>query len=126
MVPMRYFPAMRNTGDQHRVVALVTAPQASFELGCAATVFREDPYRFTVCTEIPGAVRTLEGFDMMISSGLRTLPGAHDRGARLVSICSGAYALAATGLLDGRRAATHWRYADELQRRFPAVQVDPD
>jgi AraC family transcriptional activator FtrA len=34
--------------------------------------------------------------------------------------------LAATGLLDGRRVATHWRYADQLQRRFPAVQVDPD
>ncbi|WP_410789809.1 helix-turn-helix domain-containing protein [Kribbella sp. C-35] len=136
----------------HRVVALVTAPQASFELGCAAAVFRDPPYRFGVCTEHPGNLRTTEGFDMVVRSGMRALdradtivvPGwlpinrepseqvlraltrAHRRGARLVSICSGAYLLAATGVLDGRRVATHWRYADELQRRFPAVQVDPD
>ncbi|MFI5696235.1 helix-turn-helix domain-containing protein [Kribbella sp. NPDC051586] len=136
----------------HRVVAMVSAPQASFELGCAAAVFREAPYRFSVCTEQPGPIRTTEGFDMVVTSGLRALdradtivvPGwlpinreptdqvlralgrAHRRGARLVSICSGAYVLAAAGLLDGRRAATHWRYAEELQRRFPAVQVDPD
>lgn len=49
---------------------------------------------------------------------------AHRRGARVVSICSGAFALAAAGLLDGRRAATHWRYADLLRRRYPAVEVD--
>ncbi|WP_112238435.1 helix-turn-helix domain-containing protein [Kribbella monticola] len=136
----------------HRVVALVTAPQSSFELGCVAAVFRDERYSFSVCTEQPGAVATLEGFDMVVPTGLRRLeradtivvPGwlpldrepspavlralrrAHRRGARLVSICSGAAALAATGLLDGRRITTHWRYADELQRRFPAVQVDPD
>lgn len=50
---------------------------------------------------------------------------AHRRSARLVSICSGAFALAATGLLDGRRATTHWRYADQLRRRFPAVDPAP-
>ena len=145
---MRYFLAM----DRHRVVALVNPPQASFELGCAAAVFRNEPYRFSVCTERPGAIRTTEGFDMVVTSGLRALeragtivvPGwlpvgsepsaavlkslrqAHRRGTRLVSICSGAAVLAATGLLDGRRITTHWRYADELQRRYPAVHVDPD
>jgi AraC family transcriptional activator FtrA len=51
---------------------------------------------------------------------------AHERGARIVSVCSGAFALAAAGLLDGRRAATHWTYADLLQQRFPQVRVDPD
>ena len=56
---------------------------------------------------------------------LDSLRAASRRGARLVSICSGAFLLAATGLLDGRRVATHWRYADELQRRHPRVRVDP-
>jgi AraC family transcriptional regulator, transcriptional activator FtrA len=49
---------------------------------------------------------------------------AHKRGARIVSICSGAFALAAAGLLDGRRASTHWGYADLLAQRYPAVTVD--
>lgn len=51
---------------------------------------------------------------------------AHARGARLLSICSGAFVLAATGLLDGRRATTHWRYAAALQQRHPAIRIDPD
>src|SRR5215831_18850344 len=50
---------------------------------------------------------------------LRILRNAHRRGARLVSICSGAFVLAATGLLDGRRATTHWRYAAELAQMYP-------
>ena len=49
---------------------------------------------------------------------------AWQRGARLASICSGAFVLAATGLLDGRRAATHWRYAQALRERHPAIEVD--
>ncbi|MDX1891744.1 helix-turn-helix domain-containing protein [Mycolicibacterium sp. 050158] len=50
---------------------------------------------------------------------------AHQRGARLVSICSGAFALAAAGVLDGRSATTHWLYVEVLRERFPAVRVDP-
>lgn len=52
------------------------------------------------------------------------LRAAHERGARLVSICSGAFVLAATGLLDGKPVTTHWRYADALQQRFPRIAVD--
>jgi transcriptional regulator GlxA family with amidase domain len=48
------------------------------------------------------------------------------RGARLVSICSGAFALAAAGLLDGRPATTHWQVADELRRRYPKIDVRPN
>lgn len=50
---------------------------------------------------------------------------AHAAGARIVGICSGAFVLAAAGVLDGRRAATHWMHADELARRYPQVRVDP-
>ena len=57
---------------------------------------------------------------------LRAIRRAADRGARVASICSGAFVLAATGLLDGRRATTHWRSAAELARRHPAITVDPD
>jgi AraC family transcriptional regulator, transcriptional activator FtrA len=51
---------------------------------------------------------------------------AHGRGARLVSICSGAFLLAACGLLGGRRATTHWLYADRLRALHPEVEIDPD
>ena len=54
-----------------------------------------------------------------------SLRSAAEGGARLVSICSGAFALAAAGVLDGRRATTHWVYADLLGDRYPAVEVDP-
>ncbi|SDL55607.1 AraC family transcriptional regulator, transcriptional activator FtrA [Nonomuraea jiangxiensis] len=50
---------------------------------------------------------------------------AYRRGIRILSICSGAFVLAAAGVLDGRRATTHWLHAEELARRYPAVRVDP-
>jgi AraC family transcriptional activator FtrA len=107
-------------------------------------------YEVAVFGERPGRVGAVGGFGVDVPHGLEALedaqtvvligtpdvhadpPGdllealrdAHARGARLVSICSGAFVLAATGLLDGRRAATHWRYADLLARRFPEVDVD--
>ncbi|MFD6277147.1 GlxA family transcriptional regulator [Streptomyces sp. NPDC060209] len=108
-------------------------------------------YAFEVCTEHPGPVRTQAGYDLLVTTGLEALeradtvlvPGwqqpvgtevpstvvaavrrAHRRGARIVGLCSGAFVLAAAGLLDGRRAATHWARATELATRFPQVQVD--
>jgi AraC family transcriptional activator FtrA len=109
-------------------------------------------YEFSVCAERPGVLPAVGGFGLAVESDLgelsradtiivpgspdvhgnpserlvRALLAAHERGARLVSICSGAFVLAATGLLDGRRAATHWRYAPLLARRYPRVRVAPD
>jgi transcriptional regulator GlxA family with amidase domain len=57
---------------------------------------------------------------------VRAVRAAAARGARVASICSGAFVLAATGLLDGKRATTHWLAAAELARRYPAVTVDPN
>ena len=55
---------------------------------------------------------------------LDALRRAHRRGARVASICAGAFILAAAGLLDGRRATTHWAHTETLSRRYPRVQVD--
>ena len=54
------------------------------------------------------------------------LRAAHRRGARILSVCSGAFVLAAAGLLDDRRATTHWMHAEELAARYPRIDVDPD
>jgi AraC family transcriptional activator FtrA len=51
---------------------------------------------------------------------------AHARGARIASICSGVVVLARAGLLDGRRATTHWRYIADLQREFPNIELCAD
>jgi transcriptional regulator GlxA family with amidase domain len=57
---------------------------------------------------------------------LEALRRAVDRGAKVLSVCSGAFILGEAGLLDGRRCTTHWRHAAELARRYPAAKVDPD
>jgi AraC family transcriptional activator FtrA len=57
---------------------------------------------------------------------VNAVQAAHEAGARVASICTGAFVLAAAGLLDGRRVATHWMHADRLARRYPAVTVEPD
>jgi AraC family transcriptional activator FtrA len=68
-----------------------------------------------------------QGIDVPVPHAiLDALREAHRRGARLLSICSGSFVIAATGLLDGKRATTHWRYAQALQRAYPRIQVDPD
>jgi AraC family transcriptional regulator, transcriptional activator FtrA len=71
---------------------------------------------------IPSVRDVMEPTSAALIDAIRT---AHERKARLVSICSGAFALAAAGLLDGRTATTHWIYVDLLQQRHPDIEVDP-
>jgi len=109
-------------------------------------------YDFAVCSLDSGPLRATGALQVRGSQGLRALatadtiivPGwrdpsetpprrlldalrrAHRRGARVVSICSGVFVLAAAGLLDGKRATTHWRYTDALRARYPSIRVEPD
>lgn len=108
------------------------------------------PYRLRVCAIDPSPVRTGGGFSIVTEHGLehlrradtiivpgwkdfdrpvppaflRALHRAHERGARLLSFCSGAFVLAASGLLDGRRAASHWMHVGALAKRFPRIEWD--
>ncbi|HEX4061279.1 MAG TPA: helix-turn-helix domain-containing protein [Streptosporangiaceae bacterium] len=139
----------------HAVVVLALPAVEAFDLAIPAQVFA-DPglprrYEFTVCAPVAGLVRSTAGFSVQAEQGLEALaaadtvvvpgylplddPGvqvcsalrqAAARGARMVSVCTGAFALAAAGLLDQRRATTHWQYADLLAARYPAVKVDAD
>jgi transcriptional regulator GlxA family with amidase domain len=142
--------------SRQRVVALIVRDVVAFDLAIPAQIFGREPelYEWTVCTPDPGPVPTEAGlgFDVLVPHGLEALatadtiivPGIGDdgwppapdalealraaarRGTRVASICTGAFVLAAAGLLDGRRATTHWREAALLAREFPAVEVDPD
>jgi AraC family transcriptional activator FtrA len=109
-------------------------------------------YDFKVCGLERGPLRATggltvtprEGIDTLDRAGTIVIPGwrdpgemppprlidalwrAHRRGARLVSICSGVFVIAATGLLNGKRATTHWLYTEALARRYPEIQIQPD
>jgi transcriptional regulator GlxA family with amidase domain len=69
----------------------------------------------------PGLCRALESGEIAA-----LIKAARRRGARIVSVCTGTFFLAAAGLLDGRRAATHWRFVERLRRFRPQVDVDPE
>ncbi|MGD9601937.1 MAG: GlxA family transcriptional regulator [Gammaproteobacteria bacterium] len=111
-----------------------------------------NPFDVVVCAGEPGCIRTSTGFglsglapleaarraDAIIVPGwrdaldpappalLRTLRAAHARGTQIVGLCLGTHVLAEAGLLDGRRATTHWEYAAAIGARFPTVEIDPN
>jgi transcriptional regulator GlxA family with amidase domain len=107
-------------------------------------------FDFAVCSLKPGAIRTNAGFEIRTKHGIdrlatadliaipawrdinerppdaliQALNDAVQRGSRVMSVCSGAFVLAAAGLLDGRPATTHWMYADALAMRYPSIKVN--
>jgi len=109
-------------------------------------------YRFDVCSLEKGELRATGGIRVRTDKGLglidhadtvvipgwrdadevpprallRKIANAYARGARICSICSGVFVLAEAGILDGKRATTHWKYVDKLASRFPSVTVEPD
>lgn len=109
-------------------------------------------FDFRVCAIEDGPIRTDAGLTISVPHGLSALDdadivivpswkdlgssppaalidallGAHERGALIVGLCLGTFAVAATGLLSGRRAATHWAYADQLQELYPDILVEPE
>ncbi|MTV39089.1 transcriptional regulator FtrA [Duganella radicis] len=111
-----------------------------------------DWYDFAVCAVEQGPIRAAGGItvqapytpELLALADTIVIPGwrdadelpppqllewiraAHARGARLCSICSGVFVLAAAGVLDGQRATTHWRYAGRLAQRYPRIDVQPD
>ncbi|WP_369265037.1 GlxA family transcriptional regulator [Streptomyces sp. R35] len=138
----------------HRVAVLALDGMAPLDVAIPLQIFgprAETPYQVSVCGPA-SPVSSTSGFALTVTSGLDVLraadtlivpgfgPGfgplppavldalatARDRGRRVVSICTGAFALAAAGLLDGLHATTHWQHTDELEREYPAVHVDRD
>ncbi len=137
----------------HRVAVLALDCVITMDLSIPAQIFtdrEQTPYRMQLCGRSPGPVRTTSGFPVIAQRGLAALRyadtvvvpgfsphdaplpgdvldalrGAYARGTRMVSICTGAFALAAAGILDGHSATTHWRYADDLAARYPRISVE--
>ncbi|MFJ6893907.1 GlxA family transcriptional regulator [Streptomyces hokutonensis] len=142
------------TTSRHRVAVLALPGVLALDFGIPVQAFGTDPhYDVTVCTDpAAGPIRSSGGFELTARTGLEALddadtvvvpgyeipdaavPGSalqalravHARGGRIVSICTGAFALAAAGLLDGREATTHWQEAGRLQRMYPRISVVPN
>lgn len=108
---------------RHRIVSVDASPMQVSEGLQIVSSFGLDSLNEAQTIIIPGWRNRDERPPQAL---LDALCEAHQRGARLLSICSGVFVIAATGLLNGQRATTHWRYTDELASRYPAITVDPN
>ncbi len=106
---------------RHRVAAVGPGPNRSPEGVVIDTPFGLEQLAEADTVIIPANPFTGPPPEDLLD-GLRA---AYDRGARLLSVCTGAFVLAATGILDGKRATTHWMHAERLAREYPKVCVDP-
>ncbi|WP_280402904.1 GlxA family transcriptional regulator [Nocardia carnea] len=127
MLPGFVFGAANSVGeDKHYDIRVVTIGGTTATFSAHGAVRLETEWGLDTVADadtvvVPGSA----GFFWEPDDCVRdALLAAAARGARMASICVGAFALAATGLLDGQRVTTHWEYADELARRYPLVEVD--
>jgi transcriptional regulator GlxA family with amidase domain len=140
--------------DIHRIAVIALDGVKALDLAIPMDVFTVDPdvpYELKICG-VSDRVRTASGLTLAVDHGLDVVRDANTvivpgyqpvgqpvpptviealatslaRGTRLASICTGAFALAAAGILDGQRATTHWQHIDELAAQFPSVQTDRD
>ncbi|MYM36354.1 helix-turn-helix domain-containing protein [Duganella sp. FT94W] len=136
--------------QRYRIAVIAFDGITPFHLSVPGMVFRDAAFDLKICSPDPSPLRTTGGFDISVRHGLaavsradiiilptwhddcrdappallQALRRAHQRGTRIVGLCLGAFPLAQAGLLDGRRATTHWGFADTLAERYPAIAVD--